>query len=196
MPFLDPPPYAAFKHCDARNGFEVAFFGTGDNAIVVEGDTCALEDGQPFATTYVVELDGEWRTRRARVRGRSLSSLGEVELEIEADGDGHWRVDGAAVSELDGCLDLDLEASSVTNAFPVRRLGLAVGERAQTPAAWVRALDLRVDRLEQHYERIADSDAGHERFRYAAPTLDFSSELEYDAFGLVVAYPGIAVRAA
>jgi hypothetical protein len=194
MPFVDPPPFAAFRHCDSRDGHEVAFLRTDADAVIVEGHVSALEEGEPFAVAYRVELDSGWRTRRARVRGKSLRGVGE--LEIEADGEGRWRVDGAPASDFDGCLDLDLEASSLTNAFPVRRLELAVGEGAETPAVWVRALDLRVERLEQSYKRIGDADDGHERFRYAARAAEFTSQLEYDASGLVVAYPGIAVRSA
>jgi len=195
VPFADPPRFAAFKHHDARDGFEVVFFRTGESRILVEGHTCAVEAGEPYAIEWVIELDREWRTRRARVREHSLNEVGVIELDV--DGEGRWWVDGLEVSELEGCLDLDLEASSLTNAFPVRRLELSVGERVSTPAVWVRALDLRVDRLEQHYERLADFEpTQHERFSYSAPALNFRSELEYDRSGLVVAYPGIAVRAA
>jgi hypothetical protein len=194
VPFIDPPSFAAFKHCDTRSGFEVVFFRTGETTLSAEGQVGAVEDGEPFTAEYFIELDRDWRTRRARVRGRSLNGLSEIE--IEADGAGHWGVGGAAVSELDGCLDLDLEASALTNAFPIRRLALSVGERALAPAAWLRALDLRVERLEQEYERVADSDASRERYRYSALELGFGSDLEYDASGIVVAYPGIATRAA
>lgn len=192
--FTDPPRFAAFQHVDAREGFEVAFFRAAGDAIVVEGETSAVEQGEPFAVDYIIELDRQWRTRRATVRGRSLS--GRRETRIEADGAGSWTVDGRPVAGVDGCLDLDLESSSVTNAFPVRRLALAVGQRSEAPAAYVRAFDLRIERLEQQYERVEDAPNGHARFRYAAPALDFRTELEYDASGLVVTYPGIAVRRA
>jgi hypothetical protein len=140
----------------------------------------------------VIVLDPGWRTRSARVSGRSAS--GARETVVEADGAGHWRVDGAPAPHLDGCLDVDLEASACTNTFPVHRLGLAVGERASAPAAWVRALDLRVERLEQEYRRLED-DGAHPRFDYRAPGLEFRATLVFDPAGLVLDYPGIAVRA-
>jgi hypothetical protein len=59
----------------------------------------------------------------------------------------------------------------------------------------VRAPDLRVERLEQRYARLED-DGEHSRYDYAAPDLGFTSELVYDEFGLVLDYPGIAVRVA
>ena len=194
MPFTDPPRCAAFAHRDAREGFEVAFFRAGADGWVVDGHTSALEEGEPYAVAYTIGLDRHWRTRHARIRGRSSS--GTREIEIETDGEGRWTVDGETVFELDGCLDLDLESSALTNAFPVRRLSLPVGQRSESPAAWVRASDLRVERLEQQYERIGGAAGDHVRFAYAAPRLDFRCKLEYDRSGVVVAYPGIAVRRA
>ena len=64
----------------------------------------------------------------------------------------------------------------------------------QVRAAYVRALDLSVERLEQQYTRTADQH-GHQRYDYTAPAFDFSCQLVYDEAGLVLAYPGIAVRA-
>ena len=76
----------------------------------------------------------------------------------------------------------------------MHRLGLAAGSRAEAPAAYVRALDLRAERLEQSYARLPD-EAGRERYRYAAPVFGFTCTLVYDSSGLVLDYPGIAVRA-
>jgi uncharacterized protein len=186
------PPYAAWRHRDAREGFEVAFFDAGDGGLRVEGHTAAVEDGEPFAVRYAIELDDGWRTRSARVWSRS--SRGSSSVLLEADCRGSWLVDGRAAPRLEGCLDVDLESSALTNAFPVGRLRLAPGDAADAPAAWVRALGLDVERLEQRYERIDDG-TGPERYDYIAPTFDFRSELVYDELGLVIDYPGIATRA-
>ena len=59
---------------------------------------------------------------------------------------------------------------------------------------YVRAPGLEVERLEQRYLRL-DDDAGHTRYDYASPAFDFRAILEFDESGLVVDYPGIAVRA-
>jgi hypothetical protein len=190
--FAALPPHAAWRHREAREGFEVVHVAAGADAIRIEGHAAAVEDGEPFAVRSVIVLDAGWRTRSARVSGRSAS--GARETVVEADGAGHWRVDGAPAPHLDGCLDVDLEASACTNTFPVHRLDLAVGERASEPAAWVRALDLRVERLEQAYRRLED-DGPHPRFDYRAPGLEFRATLVFDPAGLVLDYPGIAVRA-
>jgi hypothetical protein len=192
MPFADPPRCAAWQHREVRDGFEVVFLRFGDGCRL-EGDTAAVEADVAWAVGYDIAVDAGWRTRSARVWGRAASGLHEVSL--EADGAGRWRIGDMPAGHLDGCLDVDLESSSLTNAFPVHRLGLEVGELAEAPAAYVRALDLSVERLEQRYLRL-DDDGERQRYLYTAPAFEFECELSYDEFGLVLEYPGIAVRAA
>ena len=192
MPFIAPPPTAAWQHRDARSGFEVVYFHLLDDGCRIEGCTTAIEGGQTWAVDYSITLDITWTTRRSRLSGRSAS--GSRSIVLEADGLGHWRVDGEAAPHLDGCLDVDLESSAMTNALPVHRMDLPVGGRAATPAAYVRARDFAVERLEQTYARITDQ-GSHQRYDYTAPIFDFACRLVYDESGLVLDYPGIAVRA-
>ena len=99
------------------------------------------------------------------------------------------------MAQLSGCVDVDLEASACTNALPVNRLKLEVGQAADAPAVYVRARDLQVERLEQRYERLPNA-GERARYDYIAPRFDFRAVLVYDQFGLVLDYPGIAVRVA
>jgi uncharacterized protein len=193
MPFAALPPSAAWRHRDARAGFEVVFAGRDGGGHRVNGVTTAVEDGAAWVVRYDIRLDAAWRTRSARVVSGTADGVREVAL--EGDGAGQWLLDGRAVAELDGCLDVDLESSALTNAFPVRRLGLEVGGREEAPAVYVRAVGLGVERLEQRYVRLEDGEDG-QRYGYAAPRFAFVCELAYDAGGLVLDYPGIAVRAA
>jgi hypothetical protein len=137
-------------------------------------------------------VDAAGATRSAAIRGRSAG--GFCTALVEADGTGQWLVDGGPAPHLDGCRDVDLEASAMTNALPVRRMGLPVGAQKATPAAYVRAAGLAVERLEQTYVRTAD-EASCQRYDYAAPAFGFAARLVYDESGLVLDYPGIAVRA-
>ena len=190
--FSEPPAVAAFEHRDAQRGFEVVFIRSEAGDYMIEGHTAAIEEGEAFAAEYAIELDGDWRTRTARIRGRSAT--GAYELALEADGAGHWKVNGEPAPELDGYLDVDLEASAFTNAFPIHRLGLEVGEESDAPAVYVRELDLSVERLEQRYRRLPD-DGARRRYHYESPRFGFEGELVYDESGLILDYPGIAVRA-
>jgi hypothetical protein len=186
------PAAACWRHRGARSGFEVAYFRAAAGGWSIDGTTTAVEDGQTWIVTYSIRLDASWLTREARVTARTAAGLRQAGL--TADGAGHWHVDGRPAAHLDGCLDIDLESSALTNTLPVHRLAMATGARAETPAAYVRALDLRTERLEQSYTRLPD-ESGRQRYRYAAPSFGFICTLGYDESGLVLDYPGIAVRA-
>ena len=148
MPFSALPVTAAWQHRDARLGFEVAWFQPAGRGFHLSGCTTGAEDGQTWVISYAIELDETWTTRSARITGQSASGIRHARL--KADGHGRWRVDGQAASHLDGCLDVDLESSAMTNALPVHRMGLRAGDRASAPAAYVRAPDLRIERLEEN----------------------------------------------
>lgn len=104
-------------------------------------------------------------------------------------------MDGQPAPQVDGCLDVDLEGSALTNAFPIHLLGLEVGQVADAPAAYLGALDFAVERLEQRYSRL-EADPPGSRYDYESPRFDYRGELVYDEHGLVLDYPGIAVRVA
>ena len=168
------------------------YFGARSGGCRIEGWATAIEDGASWAVEYAIEVDAAWVTRSARIRGRSAGGFSSAVL--EGDGAGHWRVDGTPARHLDGCLDVGLEASAMTNALPVRRMGLRVGAWEAAPAAYVRATGLAAERLEQAYARTTD-EASCQRYDYAAPAFGFAARLIYDESGLVLDYPGIAVRA-
>jgi uncharacterized protein len=192
MSFHPFPASACWQHRGARSGFEVAYFTAQESGWRIDGTTAALEDGQTWVVSYSIEVDAAWVTRSARITGRTAAGLREVLL--ESDGAGHWVIDGEPAADLDGCLDVDLESSALTNTLPVHRLDLRPGGRAEAPAAYVRALTLTAGRLDQSYAKIP-GEAEPPRYDYAAPAFGFTARLVYDASGLVADYPGIARRA-
>ena len=180
------PAAAAWQHLSARTGFEAAYFTPTPDGWRIEGSTTAIEAGVIWTVGYDITVDATWCTRTAVVRGRSGAA--SITRSLVADGMGHWLVDGRATPELDGCLDVDLESSAMTNTLPVHRRPDA--KSAEAPAAYVRADGLEVERLEQRYRQLSAR-----RYAYEAPAFDFACELTYDDTGLVLDYPGIARRA-
>ncbi len=185
--FQLPPAAAAWRHADAQDAFESVFVRIIAAGYEIDDHTAGVEAGVVWAVRASITLDSGWMTRAAQVWGQSPA--GARTARVETDGAGHWHVDGEARPELDGCFDLDLESSACTNAFPVHRLQLAIGETASAPAAYVRADNLRVERLEQSYRRVDDRE-----YDYESPAADFRCRLVFDASGFVLDYPGIATR--
>jgi hypothetical protein len=190
MTFGPLPASAAWRHVDAQDGFETVFFRAAASGYVVDGHTSAIEDDVMWAVHFTIEVDEQWITRHCRVQ--SWCDVGERELLLSHDAAGRWRIDGVLAPALDGCLDVDLEASACTNMLPVRRADLPALGTMEAPAVYVRAPDLAVERLEQTYLRLAHDE--EIRFEYRAPRFSFDDELVFAADGLVRDYPGIAER--
>jgi hypothetical protein len=193
LPRPELPATAAWRHVGARDEFEVLFLEPEEDGFRFRGHATAVEEGVTWSVAYTIVVDAGWATRSAHVVSRSTAA--EREVQIERHPTGGWRLNGLHAPELSDCDDVDLEASAFTNAFPVHRLKLEVGESADAPAAYVRAPNLRVARLEQRYLRLPD-DGERARYDYEAPAFEYRDVIVYDEHGLVLAYPGIAERVA
>jgi hypothetical protein len=86
------PSSAAWRHRDARLGFEVLFTRPERGCLRLEGHSTAVEEDEAWAIRYDLTLDERWVTRSAHVVARSV--LGVQEVRLEADGTGVWQIDG------------------------------------------------------------------------------------------------------
>jgi uncharacterized protein len=148
-----------------------------------------------YGVYFGVSLDEAWRTRHVMlgVTSRRLS----VGTTLEVDEDGTWWVHGRRRRSLDGCLDVDVAATPLTNTLPIRRLGLRVGEEALIRVAWVDVPSLRVTPEEQGYRRVGRVDGSSDLEAWDFwPVGGRSYRLTVDPDGLVVDYQDLAERIA
>ena len=83
---------------------------------------------------FHVDLDEDWVTREVVVS--AVADGGRRTLTLSADDQRRWKVNGRQEPDLDGCIDVDVAATPLTNTFPIRRLaGLEVGRQVTTPIA-------------------------------------------------------------
>jgi uncharacterized protein len=172
-------------------GLEHLRLVTSEGGVVANGLVIGLEAGRPFRIGYEVRCDGRWRVREVRAAAPDLE---RPVLELLADGEGHWkRGAGEPVPELDGCIDVDISATSFTNTLPIRRLGLEPGESADVDVAYVRVPELLVGPERQRYGcLVVRTDGG--LYRFEALPSGFTAELPVDAEGFVIDYPGLFRR--
>lgn len=107
-----------------------------------------------------------------------------VALAITSAGDQQWRLNGSAVQETTGCVDLDLGFTPATNLIAIRRLSLEIGEQSSAPAAWLDFPNFKLQRLEQHYHRISDN-----QYKYESLDAGYADILTVDGNGAVIQYP-------
>ena len=171
-------------------GFEHLALTCTNDEIVAEGVVIGpgageLFSGELFGCSYTVRCDPGWRVRKVEV-----AVAGGERLLLLADGAGHWRgADGQPIAALEGCIDVDLCCTPFTNTLPIRRLGARLDERQEIRLAFIDIVPLRVTAARQAYTRIAP-----ERYLFESLDHPFSAELETDADGLVMSYPGLFTR--
>ena len=142
----DLPAFAAWRFVGVVDGLEVVY----PKPSRLRGHTCAVEDGQAYAIRYEIVLDDRWRTREARVASDTVAGSRD-RAHLKRRGPPEF---GESAPQLDGLIDVDLEASACTNTLPIHRLRLPAGEVIVASAAYVQALDRSVTRLDQTYQRL------------------------------------------
>ncbi|MGS2613823.1 putative glycolipid-binding domain-containing protein [Micromonospora sp. LZ34] len=167
-------------------------------------------DPIPYTCRYQLSTDERWASTRLEIEVEGAGWLRSVRMERAAD---RWRVTTAEQGDLDAALtaagnppaglpgtdepdrladavDIDLGGSALFNTLPVRRLGLtdAPPETAhRITVAWVLVPSLLVVPAEQVYTAL-----GPGRVRFASDT--YAGDLDLDADGYVLRYPGLAER--
>ncbi|MFD3446379.1 putative glycolipid-binding domain-containing protein [Microbacteriaceae bacterium 4G12] len=168
-------------------------------------------DPVPYALSYELSTDVGWATTRlvahaegaGWTRDLELIRVGEAWTSVWAAEGGHELAsfDGSGVrapappgiaepETLRGAIDVDLGGSPLTNALPVRRLGLLDAEPGSVMrlvSAWVLPPTLEVVASAQTYTVLSNG-----RIRYG--DAESGSTIEYDADGWVRDYEGLARR--
>lgn len=179
----------AWERDDESRGHSVARRERLADGWLFHGSEVIVGD-EALSCTFSVVVGPDWVTRRVEVW--AFAAAGETRHTLEAV-DGRWTVDGEPRPDLDGCVDVDVAATPLTNTFPIRRLAhLAPGESVTTSVAWVDVPSLEVTRVDQTYERLPGRD-GLACWRYSDP-LQGAFVLTVDEDGLVVDYEGLARR--
>jgi uncharacterized protein len=155
-----------------------------DSVVLAFDEKC-----EPFRLTYRLAWEDSWRLREAELA--VATERASRSLRLQTDGRGRWRHgDGRPISELDGCVDIDIWPTPFTNSFPIRREPMAVGARREFRMAWIFAPDLTIRPQPQAYTRLADR-------LYRFENLDgsgFRADLPVDEDGIVLDYPELFRR--
>lgn len=135
---------------------------------------------------YVLRLSASWQVRQFLL----FRDLEEPDLWLATDGSGRWgEMNGAHRTELDGCYDVDLACTPMTQTLPIRRLPLLDGDSAELPVVTIDPVTLAVRSEVHRYTRVDVSRWQHELADNGSAT-----EFEVDEFGLVVDYPALFRR--
>jgi hypothetical protein len=150
----------------------------------LEGTAVFFHEKRPCRLDYQVICDNAWRTLSAKVDGWIGNTI--VGIQIKTDSAQYWWLNGIEQPSLRDCIDVDLNFSPSTNLIPIRRMDLAIGEKAGVKAAWLRFPSFRLELLSQQYLRLDET-----TYRYESADGQFVADLKVNRSGFVIEYPGI-----
>jgi hypothetical protein len=162
-------------------GHETAkIYGDEHEGWTIDGVSVFLHEGASVRLDYLIECEANWETSYLTVNGWVGDEIIDIEIEVT---DSSWTLNGEPVAGVDGCIDIDLNFSPITNTLPIRRLDLAIGESKTVRAAWLRFPSFQLELLEQTYTRLDESTVKYQT------TSGFTATLTVDAAGMVTHYP-------
>ena len=165
-----------------KPGHEAARLSQLESRWRLDGTAVFLHDHQPCRLDYRLECDSQWQTLSGKVAGWVGVEL--IVVNISVDSARRWWLNGEGCTAVKDCTDLDLNFSPSTNLLPIRRLKLAVGQKAGVRAAWLRFPSFNLEPLDQIYHRIETS-----KYRYESAGGSFIAKLEVNDVGFVTLYP-------
>lgn len=161
---------------------------------VAHGMLMGVENNVPYRLAYKIKWGADWRTRKVTLEVQDARGMRERIL--KSDGHGNWKDEtGDPITELAGCIDVDIAASPFTNTLALKRLDLKPGQSAEIKTAYVSLPGLAVRSDAQRYSCKARGDRG-QTLLYEGLANDFEAELPIDADGIVLDYPGLFRRLA
>jgi hypothetical protein len=155
------------------------------------GSQLVLAEHGLNSVSYQLTCDHGWRVRELTIS--VVSATTRKTLALTADADGHWAADALPRPDLDGCIDIDIDCTPLTNTLPIRRLDWSPGAAYDLDVAYVGVPELTVRPARQRYTLLArDEDRNEALFRYESRS--FRAELRVDGDGFVIDYPGLWQR--
>lgn len=157
-----------------------------DGSLVIAEGSIVREGREGFAAMFRIVCDELWQVRSADVYVAGAESL-----RLRCDGEAGWTdASGTPLPQFDGCVDIDLQASPITNTLPIRRAGLGRDQTREFRMVYVPFPDLRPFVDTQRYTCLEPGS----RYLYEAADGSFSAEVPVDGDGLVLDYPPLFRR--
>lgn len=138
---------------------------------------------------YTLVTDKQWRTLELRLMLETSPGVMDG-IHLLSEGNGTWTdAQENPMPELDGCLDVDIRWTPLTNTLPINRLPLVAGEEQSIRVAYIDVPNLTVRPVAQRYLRTSEQGV-----RYMSETRETEVDISVDDDGYVSEYPKLFRR--
>ncbi|WP_243373124.1 putative glycolipid-binding domain-containing protein [Microvirga solisilvae] len=175
--------WSAWDGCEA--GLEHVDVRPADGGLMISGVVIGQDEATKFGLHYRLKVDSSWRTRALQVRTTSGH-----DLDLESNGQGGWTENGKPRPDLQGCIDVDIQATPLTNTLPIRRLEWQAGQAVEIRLCYIALPDLAISAQDQRYTALTPGSL----FRFGSLENGFTADLPVDEDGFIRDYPGLFRR--
>jgi len=175
------PKFIRWKSWEGDGLEHLEIYTEQDGSIFAESNVIGERGGTRYGLRYSVICDYNWIVREVQA-----NVAGGANIHLFTDGKGNWSdTEGAVVSSLEGCIDVDIAATPFTNTLPIRRLNLVENESREIKVAYLPLPTLKVEPADQRYTCLEYES----RYLYEGLVRQFSGELNVDSDGFILDYP-------
>lgn len=141
-----------------------------------------------YLLEYKILTNAAWETLFVDIKSRHSDQV--MHHQYESDGKGHWTSNGRALEYLQGCIDIDISLTPLTNTLPIKRLSFEKETPQRILVLYFDILEQQVKPVQQQYTQLS-----YYQYLYENVEDDFNANIELDENGFVLDYPGQFERA-
>jgi len=160
-----------------------------DDGVEITSTILGTYDHIIYQVDYFIRLNSSWETTYFEIESRH-SNQG-IRFVFESTGAGTWMANGNVLPEFEGCMDIDIPLTPLTNTLPINRLNLKPWEEAEIQVLYLDLLRQEIKPVRQKYARVSEK-----VYHYENVPNDFEADIIVDDMGFVVDYPTLFKRTA
>lgn len=158
-----------------------------DKGSAISSSIIGIYANELYKIEYQVRTNQYWETTFFEIKSQLYNTIEMISFRRE--GKENWYVNGQPGEKFNGCIDIDISLTPLTNTLPINRLKLSENEGEQIKVLYVDVLERKMMPVQQKYSRLSQTD-----YKYENVPNDFESVISVDDLGLVVNYPGLFKR--
>jgi uncharacterized protein len=145
-----------------------------------------LHNEKTYRIRYTIQTNADWQTLQCDL-------IAEIDGELQNYsfrnvGNNQWTMNGVLHPEFDGCTEVDISLTPLTNTLPINRLKLKATAEAEINVICMDVLKQEVNITRQKYKKVSADE-----YRFENVPNDFKAIIKVNAEGFVTDYPPLFV---
>ena len=149
---------------------------------IISSVIVGFHKGLTYRLRYTIEVNADWQTLQCDIITEVDGQLQNYSFHNV--GNSQWTMNGVLHPEFDGCTEVDISLTPLTNTLPINRLRLKVNIEAEIKVICIDVLKQEINTVRQKYRKLSADE-----YRFENVSNDFKALIKVNAQGFVTDYP-------